>query len=104
MTSVKDKYIPRVVKKLLSNKLPRWTSTTVKAIKQKHQLLSTFQLTVTHSSSDYDAYAFNRNEVKSVVRVAQATYEQQLIDKFRANPKALYRYMRNKSKSIKAED
>ena len=34
-----------------------------------------------------------------MVRAAQATYEQQLINKFRANPKALYGYMRYKSKS-----
>ena len=42
--------------------------------------------------------AFKCNEVKSMARAAQATYEQQLIDKYRANPKALYEYMIDKSK------
>ena len=92
VTSVIDKCIPRVVKKPPSKKSPRWTSTIAKTIKQKYQLYSTFQHT--HSSSDYDTYAFKRDEVESVVRAAQATYKQQSIDKFRANPKALYGYMR----------
>jgi len=96
VTAVIDKCIPKVVKKPPSNKPPWWSGAIAKAIKRKHQLYSTFQHT--HSGSDYDAYAFKRNEVKSMVRAAQATYERQLIDKFSANPKALYGYVRDKSK------
>ena len=62
--------------------------------KQKQQLYSTFRYT--HLSSDYVVYTHKRNEVKSQIRFAQASHEQQLIDKFQTNPKALYGYMRNK--------
>ena len=40
-----------------------------------------------------------QNEVKSMVRAAQAKYDQQLIQKLHTNPKALYGYVRDKSKS-----
>ena len=39
------------------------------------------------------SYTHKRNEVKSQIRFAQASHEQQLIDKFQTNPKALYGYM-----------
>jgi len=34
-------------------------------------------------------------EIKSMIKAAQAKHDQQLIDKFNANPKALYGYMRD---------
>jgi len=42
-------------------------------------------------------YTIERNKVKSMIRAAQAKHDQQLIDRFNANPKALYGYMRDKS-------
>ena len=80
----------KLLKKIPLNKLPWWSSSLAKAIKQKRQLYSTFKYT--HQPSDYAAYTIKRKKVKSMARAAQAKYDQQLIDKFHANPKALYGY------------
>jgi len=94
VTSVADKYIPRVAKRTPSNKPPWWSNSLAKVIKQKQQLHSTFKFT--HLSSDYKAYTIKWNKVKSMIRAAQAKHDQNLIDKFHNNPKALYGYMRDK--------
>ena len=93
--SVVSRHVPTISKKVPTNKPPWWTNRLAKAIKQKQQLYSTFRHT--HLSADYVAYAHKRNEVKSLIRSAQAKYDQHLIDKLHINPKALYGYMRNKS-------
>jgi len=74
VTSVADKYIPRVAKRTLSNKPPWWSSSLAKVIKQKKQLYSTFKFT--HLSSDYKAYTIKRNKVKSMIRAAQGKHDQ----------------------------
>ena len=85
----------QLFKKIPSNKPSWWSSSLAKAIKQKQQLYSTFKCT--HLPSDYAAYTITRNKVKSLIRAAQAKPDQQFIDKFNANPKALYGYMRDRS-------
>ena len=95
VASVVSKYVPMISKKVPTNKPPWWTRRLAKAIKQKQQLYSTFRHT--HSPLDYVAYTHKRKEVKSQIRSEQAKYDQQLIDRFHTNPKALYGYMRNKS-------
>ena len=40
----------------------------------------------THLSSDYKVYTIKRIKVKSMIRAAQAKYDQKLIDQFHDNP------------------
>jgi len=75
-------------------KPPWWSSSLAKVIKQKQQLYSTFKFT--HLPSDYKAYTIKQNKVNSMIRAAQAKHDQNLIDEFHDNPKALYGYMRDK--------
>ena len=89
--SVVSRHVPTISKKVPTNKPPWWTNRLAKAIKQKQQLYSTFRHT--HLSADYVAYAHKRNEVKSLIRSAQAKYDQHLIDKLHTNPKALYAWI-----------
>ena len=43
------------------------------------------------SFHDFHVYAKQRNLVQSIIRSAQHSYEEHLIDKFTANPKAFYK-------------
>ena len=92
------KYVPKVevTKKHISNK-PLWWSTQIsKAVKEKQYLYS--QYTFTRSDADYASYALKRNQVKSLITTAKAKYDELLIHNFTCNPKALYGYIRDKSK------
>ena len=53
------------------------------------------------SFHDFHVYAKQRNLVKSLIRSAQHSYEEHLIDKFTTNPKAFYSYVKSKQ-TIKA--
>ena len=50
----------------------------------------------THLSSDYKVYTIKRIKVKSMIRAAQAKYNQKLIDKCHENLMALHGYTRDK--------
>ena len=58
VTSAMDKHIPKVTKKVPSNKPPWWSNALASAIKKKQQLYSTFRHT--RLSSDYVTYTSKR--------------------------------------------
>ena len=91
-----NKHVPRITKRPPTNKPLWWNNSIAKAIDLKQQLFSKFRHT--HLPSDYVAYAHIRNEVKSLIRAAKAKQDTQLIEKLHTNPKALYGYMRDKSR------
>ena len=96
--AIVSKYIPKVevTKKHISNK-PLWWSTQIsKAVKEKQYLY--FQYKFTHLDADYASYALIRNQVKSLITTAKVKYDESLIHNFTSNPKALYGYIRDKSK------
>ena len=79
-----------------TNKPPWWSSQLTKAIKEKQNLYS--QCKFTRSPLDYAKYVSKRNNVKFSIRSAKVKHDESLIQKFKSNPKALYGYVRNRSK------
>ena len=75
---------------------PWWTKSLARTIQKKRSLY--FKYWATRSKTDYQNYALQHNLVKTRVRSAQMVYEEQLIKKFNANPKALYAYIKAKQK------
>jgi len=52
----------------------------------------------TRSDADYAVYAAKRNQVKSKITSAKAQFDNVLLQNLTTNPKALYGYVRQKSK------
>ena len=73
-----------------------WIKSLAKSIQKKRSLYIKYW--ATRSKTDYQNYTFQCNLVKTRVCSAQMVYEEQLIKKFKANPKALYAYIKAKQK------
>ena len=56
------------------------------------------QYRFTRSEADYASYALKRNQVKSLITTAKVQHDKLLIQNLTSNPKALYGYVRDKSK------
>ena len=56
------------------------------------------QYRFTRSEADYASYALKRNQVKSLITSAKVQHDKLLIQNLTSNPKALYGYVRDKSK------
>ena len=96
VSAISSKYTPKVTKKCIYNK-PRWWSTQIsKAVKEKQHLF--LQYRFTRSEADYASYALKRNQVKSLITSAKVQHDKLLIQNLTSNPKALYGYVRDKSK------
>ena len=96
--AIASKYIPKVkvTKKHIYYNPSWWSTQIIKAIKEKQYLYSQYKFTC--SNADYASYALKRNQVKSLITTAKAIYDESLIHNFTSNPKALYGYIRDKSK------
>ena len=77
-------------------KPPWWNKSLASDIAIKRQFYLNYMQTSSHA--DYLKYVNQRNLVKSRVRNAQITYEDNLINKMKTNPKALYNYVKCKQK------
>ena len=96
MLQISIKHILEVTKKHVSNKPPWWSTQISKAVKEKQHLYSQYKYTC--FDADYASYASKRNQVKSMITSAKAQYDEFLKQNFTSNPKALYGYIRDKSK------
>ena len=96
MLSLLDKYVPKVVKKVNTNKPPWWSSRLSKAVRDKQYLYSHFKFT--KSPLDYSKYTSQRNHVKYLIRSAKVKHDELMMQRFKSNPKMLYSYVRSKSK------
>jgi len=94
--TIANKHIPKVRKKPESNKPPWWSKSLSKVVKEKQNLYLQYKFTL--SQVDYAKYTSKRNQVKHMIRSAQAQYDESLIQKLSSNPNALYGYVRDKSK------
>ena len=75
---------------------PWWIKSLARIIQKRRSLY--FKYRATRSKTDYQNYAFQCNLVKVRVCSGQMAYEEQLIKKFKANPRALYAYIQAKQK------
>jgi len=91
-----SKYTPKTTKRAATNKPPWWSTQIGKAIKEKRNLH--YVSKSIHLDADYAAYASKRNQVKYMIISAKAHHEKTSIQNLTTNPKALYGYVKSRSK------
>ena len=90
------KYVPQ--KTVTNNKRRNFPldQNTQKLIKNKHKLWK--QYFASKDPEIYKQFCRTRNKVKSITRKAQKNYENSLAKKAKTNPKAIWQYIKSKSK------
>ena len=95
--AVANKFIPKINRKPVTNKPPyAWWSTHINRAVKENNKFNQYKCTLL--PTDYANYALKCNQVKALIRSAQAQFNQSLMTKLRLNPKVLYSYVRDKSK------
>ena len=93
LSSLLDTFILKT-KKIDKSRPPWWSKKLTKAVTHKSTLFTKWKNTKTNAN--YQAYAKQRNIVKTMIRSARSNYEKNLIQQFQSYPKLLYCYLRSK--------
>ena len=96
MHRAQELFIPRVMRRARSNKLPWWSKQVEAAVIDKQRAFKRFKNT--NSTADYDNYKVYRNKAKNAMRQARLNYESCLIANIKSRPHSFYSYIRSKKK------
>ena len=89
-------FIPQVMKRANSNKVPWWSKQVIAAVNEKHRAFKRYK--ATNLLIDYNFYKICRNKAKDVIRQARLNYERELIINIKTRPCCFYSYIRSKKK------